>query len=38
MTDSFATHDTLEVNGERFRYASLARLGRSSTSPACRIR
>jgi aconitate hydratase len=28
MTDSFSTHDTLEVNGERYRFASLARLGK----------
>ncbi|HSE12304.1 MAG TPA: aconitate hydratase AcnA [Rudaea sp.] len=27
MTDSFSTHDTLEVNGERYRIASLAKLG-----------
>jgi aconitate hydratase A / 2-methylisocitrate dehydratase len=27
MTDSFSTHDTLEVNGERYRFASLAKLG-----------
>jgi aconitate hydratase len=28
MTDSFSTHDTLEVNGERYRIASLAKLGK----------
>jgi aconitate hydratase len=28
MTDSFSTHDTLEVNGERYRFASLTRLGK----------
>jgi aconitate hydratase A / 2-methylisocitrate dehydratase len=27
MTDSFSTRDVLEVNGRRYRYASLARLG-----------
>ena len=27
MTDASSTHDTLEVNGERYRIASLARLG-----------
>ena len=27
MTDSISTHDTLEVNGERYRIASLAKLG-----------
>ena len=27
MTDSFSTHDTLDVNGERYRIASLAKLG-----------
>ena len=27
MTDSFSTHDTLEVSGERYRIASLAKLG-----------
>ncbi|OJY92264.1 MAG: aconitate hydratase 1 [Lysobacterales bacterium 63-13] len=27
MKDSFSTHDTLEVNGKPYRYASLARLG-----------
>ncbi|MBL0163274.1 MAG: aconitate hydratase AcnA [Xanthomonadales bacterium] len=27
MNDSFATHDTLEVNGKSYRYASLAKLG-----------
>jgi aconitate hydratase len=28
MKDSFSTHDTLEVNGKKYRYASLARLGK----------
>src|SRR6478736_2576167 len=28
MTDSFSTHDTLEVNGESYRIASLAKLGK----------
>jgi aconitate hydratase len=28
MTDSFSTHDTLEINGERYRIASLAKLGK----------
>src|SRR5215471_8657443 len=28
MTDSFSTHDTLEVGGERYRFASLAKLGK----------
>src|SRR5687768_9528936 len=27
MTDSFATRDVLEVNGKRYHYSSLARLG-----------
>ncbi|HQY53732.1 MAG TPA: aconitate hydratase AcnA [Dokdonella sp.] len=27
MKDSFSTHDTLEVNGKTYRYASLAKLG-----------
>src|SRR5580765_4395567 len=30
MTDSFSTHDSLEVNGERYRFASLAKLGKRS--------
>ena len=28
MTDSFSTHDSLEVNGERYRFASLTKLGK----------
>ena len=28
MTDSFSTRDTLDVNGERYQIASLAKLGR----------
>ena len=27
MKDTFATRDTLEVNGRKYAYASLARLG-----------
>ena len=28
MNDSFSTHDTLEINGKAYRYASLAKLGK----------
>ena len=28
MNDSFSTNDSLEVNGKKYRYASLARLGK----------